>query len=58
MFIGKGVTNIDKAVSRGFDSLAITMNGHGALFETFELFLNLDGTIVFVVSEKRCKPLP
>lgn len=52
MFVGKGMTDISKAVSSEFDGLTVVMYGERSLLEGLELFFKLNGSIVFIISKK------
>lgn len=46
MFVRYGMTDISEAVGSGFDFLTVVMNAHRAFLERFELFVELNCSIV------------
>lgn len=58
LFVGYRMTNIGQIVCSLFDLLAIIMYSERALFEGFELFFELNGSIVFVVGKEGSKRSP
>lgn len=46
------MTDISEAVGSGFDFLMVVMNAHRAFLERFELFVELNCSIVFISGEE------